>query len=80
MFSRGLVEIPDHRDLVRELTLLERRTGRLGKDSVNHGPHGSDDFANALFGAMYLAASRKRVMQIDQLTLERAGQPYRPWG
>jgi len=37
--------------------LLERRTARSGKDTVDHGVGGSDDFANSLFGALHLAAS-----------------------
>jgi hypothetical protein len=51
-FTRGLVSIPDHPQLLRELRLLERRTARSGKDSVDHGAGGHDDHANALFGAM----------------------------
>jgi len=30
---------------------------RAGRDVVDHGRGGSDDFANALFGALHLAAS-----------------------
>ena len=54
-FSRGLIEIPNHARLLRELRLLERRTQRSGKDSVDHGSGGSDDFANVLFGAIMLS-------------------------
>jgi hypothetical protein len=57
LFTRGLVSIPDHPQLLRELRLLERRTARLGRDSVNHGVGGSDDFANALFGALHMTAA-----------------------
>jgi hypothetical protein len=57
-FSRGAISIPDHPLLIRELRLLERRTARSGKDSVDHGPSGSDDHANVLFGAMYLLRRR----------------------
>jgi len=56
-FVRGVVSIPDLSPLVRELRLLERRTSRAGRDVVDHGRNGSDDFANALFGALHLAAS-----------------------
>jgi hypothetical protein len=55
LFTRGLVSIPDHKQLIRELRLLERRTARSGKDSVDHGVSGSDDYANALAGALFLA-------------------------
>jgi hypothetical protein len=41
--------------LTRELRLLERRTHRSGKDSVDHGAGGSDDHANVVFGACWLA-------------------------
>jgi hypothetical protein len=57
-FSRGTISIPNHPLLIRELRLLERRTARSGKDSVDHGPSGSDDHANVLFGAMYLLRRR----------------------
>jgi hypothetical protein len=50
LFTRGAISIPDHSRLVRELRLLERQTHRSGKDTVNHGRHGSDDCANALCG------------------------------
>jgi hypothetical protein len=54
-FTRGVVSIPDMPVLARELRLLERRTHRSGKDTVDHGRGGSDDYANVLFGAIYLA-------------------------
>jgi hypothetical protein len=53
LWARGLVRIPDHPALTRELRLLERRTTRSGKDSVNHGTGGADDHANSLFAALH---------------------------
>ena len=53
LFARGLVSLPDHPKLLRELRLLERRTHRSGKDSVDHGRTGHDDFANAVCGALH---------------------------
>jgi len=70
LFARGLVSIPDQPPLLRELRLLERRTARSGKDSVDHGVGGSDDHANALFGAMYVAvkaASRPQTKIVSPL-------------
>jgi hypothetical protein len=52
LFMRGAVSIPNHPRLVRELRLLERRTSRIGKDTVDHGHNGSDDHANALAGVL----------------------------
>jgi hypothetical protein len=54
-FSRGLVCLPEHRRLGRELRLLERHVSRAGRDRVDHGRNGSDDHANAVFGALHLA-------------------------
>jgi hypothetical protein len=53
LFTRGLVAVPDHKRLLRELKLLERRTHRSGKDTIDHGKHGSDDYANAVCGVLH---------------------------
>jgi hypothetical protein len=50
LFARGAISLPDHPILLRELRLLERRTHRSGKDTVDHGWHGHDDHANAVLG------------------------------
>ena len=51
-FARGIVRLPDHPRLLRELRLLERHTQRSGKDTVDHGRNGSDDYANAACGVL----------------------------
>jgi hypothetical protein len=65
-FNRGAVSIPDHPTLLRELRGLERRVHRSGKDTVDHGAHGSDDFANALTGALYIALHEARRPKMRQ--------------
>ena len=62
-FARQALSIPDHPKLIRELRLLERRTSRMGRDAVDHGRNGSDDYANALVGALR----------------QLAGSPYDPF-
>jgi hypothetical protein len=57
LWTRGLVTIPDHPALVRELRLLERIPGRIGKDQVTHPRGVHDDFANATCGALAMLAS-----------------------
>jgi hypothetical protein len=52
LFSRGLVRLPDHPRLLRELRLLERHTHRSGRDTVDHGRNGHDDHANAVCGVL----------------------------
>ncbi len=57
-FSTGLVVLLDVPALKNELAQLERRTARSGKDSIDHGPGGHDDYANAACGAIQLCASQ----------------------
>ena len=52
IFTRGLVRLPNHARLIRELCLLERRTQRSGKDTVEHPRNGHDDFANVVCGVL----------------------------
>ena len=40
------------RRLVAQLCALERRTAWGGRDSIDHGPGGHDDVANAVAGAV----------------------------
>lgn len=54
LFVRGLVRIPNHAQLVRELRLLERQTSRGGKDRVSHGRTGMDDHANSVSGMLQM--------------------------
>jgi Terminase large subunit, T4likevirus-type, N-terminal len=51
------VEILDEQRLVSQLTGLERRTSRSGKDTVDHRPGGHDDVANAAAGALVAASA-----------------------
>jgi hypothetical protein len=52
LFARGLVVLPDHPVLLRELRLLERTPTRMGKDQVTHPRGCHDDYANAACGAL----------------------------
>lgn len=56
LLNSSQVELLDHKRLVRQLVTLERRTGRSGKDSIDHAPGGHDDVANAAAGALVLCA------------------------
>jgi hypothetical protein len=53
--NSGTVELLDDRRLVAQLCGLERRTARGGRDSIDHGPGGHDDLANAVAGALLAA-------------------------
>jgi hypothetical protein len=68
-FTRRLLRMPNHPRLLRELRLLERRTHVGGKDSVDHGRTGSDDLANAMFGAIAQVTSKKQVIKVPAKAL-----------
>jgi len=51
LIMQGQVELLDHKQQIIELRQLERRTGRQGKDAVNHPQGLHDDAANACAGA-----------------------------
>jgi hypothetical protein len=58
LFTRGVVSLPDHKILLRELRMLERHTHRSGKDSVDHGQSGHDDYSNACCGLLVQLAKQ----------------------
>ena len=59
--NSGKVELLDNTRLLAQLRSLERRTSRIGRDTVDHGPGGHDDLANAAAGALVGAMARPRV-------------------
>jgi hypothetical protein len=54
LINSGAVDLLDNERLVQQLIMLERRTARGGKDSIDHPPGGHDDVANAVAGALVM--------------------------
>jgi hypothetical protein len=75
LFTRGVVNMPDHTRLIRELRLLERHTHRSGRDTVDHGKGGHDDHANSLCGLLHLlslkSGYRLDVFKADFVDLDK---------
>lgn len=63
LINSGRVELLDQPRLLAQLAGLERRTGRGGRDSIDHppGPNSHDDAANSCAGALVLAARHGRI-------------------
>ena len=68
-FTRGIVSIPDHPKLLRELRLLERTATRMGREQVTHPSGCNDDLANVVFGTLHNLAGG---VGYDLETLKRA--------
>jgi hypothetical protein len=64
-------QLLDNRRLISQLHGLERRTARGGRDSIDHSPGAHDDIANAVAGALVLAAG-----ETDAVTLYRKFGEY----
>jgi len=68
LLAQGKVELLDDRTLFAELRGLERRTGRSGKDSVDHAHRMKDDSANSTAGLMVnLSRAWPNVITFDWL-------------
>ena len=57
----GSVSLLDDPRLIGQISQLERRTTRTGRDSVDHMSGASDDLANAALGALVHVPSARRL-------------------
>jgi hypothetical protein len=71
LIMSGRCSLLENKRLITQLTGLERRTVRGGKDSIDHGPKGHDDCANAACGALVMAGTARPPMKIDPELLAR---------
>jgi hypothetical protein len=58
LFTRGVISLPNHSTLLRELRMLERHTHKSGKDTVDHGKTGHDDYSNSVCGLLVQLAKQ----------------------
>jgi len=65
LVNSATVQLLDHPRLIAQLTSLERRTSRVGRDSVDHPPGGHDDLINAAAGALVTAARPNSCIVLD---------------
>ncbi|WP_297780043.1 hypothetical protein [uncultured Roseovarius sp.] len=65
--NSGAVELPPCATLSKQLTSLERRTTRGGRDMIDHAPGAHDDRANAVAGVVAQMAKKQARPQIRSL-------------
>lgn len=65
--NSGRIELPPLHKLGRQLGALERRTGRSGRDMIDHPPGGHDDLANAVAGLTTIAQAPRMTMTAQRL-------------
>ena len=69
--NSGCVELPPDQALARQLIALERRTGRGGRDMIDHPPGGNDDLANAVAGVVALCRTVTVRVKVAMLLRQR---------
>jgi hypothetical protein len=69
MVNARRVELLDLPKLVAQLTGLERRVGRGGRDSIDHGPGAHDDLANCVAGAVGMVLGRRGMATVSSSPL-----------
>jgi hypothetical protein len=73
LLNSGKTELLDLPRLRTELTGLERRTARGGRDSIDHAPGSHDDVANCVAGSLLLAiAAAPALWRQEALMIEGA--------
>lgn len=60
LMTTGRIELPPEPVLRNELLGLERRTGRNGRDTVDHRPHCHDDLSNCVALAAWQGARKRK--------------------
>ena len=50
LINSNRIRLLDNQKLINQLVGLERRVARGGRNSIDHGPGGHDDIANAVAG------------------------------
>ncbi|MDT8372223.1 MAG: terminase family protein [Gammaproteobacteria bacterium] len=59
MLNAGQIELPPNDKIIRQFQNLERRTSRVGRDTIDHPKGLHDDLANAVAGASVVVGQKK---------------------
>jgi hypothetical protein len=76
LFTNGTAKLLDNPRLIAQLSQLERRTSRVGRDIIDHQRGSQDDLANAAAGALVFASVVRKPIDLSQLqTMANVGYP-----
>lgn len=72
------IDLLDDDKLVNQIVGLERRVARGGKESIDHGPNGHDDVANAVAGLANMILQQREAPVAYSVSFSRTGgnNPY----
>jgi hypothetical protein len=73
LLNSARVELLDNERLRNQLVSLERHTGPSGRDQITHPPNSHDDVANAVAGALVLAAKEMKWWEREMAAAARVG-------
>ena len=69
MLNSKKVDLLDHPKLIAQTCSLERRSGRSGRDNIDHGPGEHDDLCNAVAGLFVVSIRQKPEAISQQISL-----------
>jgi len=78
LINSGRVDLLDDKKLVSQLCGLERRTGRSGKDTIDHASGAHDDLINAAAGAKWPIRCSASASQLKKPTRSAASNTPSP--
>lgn len=76
MLNSGTIDLLDDDKAINQIVGLERRTARGGRESIDHGPGGHDDVANAIAGAASLCRRKAEQPQAVFGHYGRVSDPF----
>jgi hypothetical protein len=75
LINSSAIDLLDNERLMMQLSTLERRTSRAGKDSIDHAPGAHDDLANAVAGALVTTFKEPGVRNFNRPLPRDRGAP-----
>lgn len=72
ILNAGRCDLLDDARLIYQASTLERRTSRVGKDTIDHPPGGHDDVVNCAAGAIVMVAGNAQPVVITPEVMNQA--------
>lgn len=72
ILNAGRCDLLDEQRLIYQASTLERRTSRVGKDTIDHPPGGHDDVVNCAAGALVMVAGAVQPVVVSPEVITQA--------
>jgi hypothetical protein len=72
ILNAGRCDLLDEERLIYQASTLERRTSRVGKDTIDHPPGGHDDVVNCAAGVLVMVAGNVQPVVVSDAVINMA--------